>query len=270
MDEVLEFPPAGPGESEGRQQEIQRLDLLGDEETTRWDGLVELAATVGDAAAAWFSIVDGDQLVRVARTGVVEPRVNAKKALCTYTIGSGETLVVDDIDEHPFFSRHQPLADAFRPFRSYCGVAVQGLWCHEIIGTLVVADDKPRGFDQRQKRGMQLLAAQLHKQLRLRGQQLQLEANHRRLQRYASESVEMFRDIRSRAIDLAGALASDAGFIERLATKTEVEQAARDIACSSESITDIVEMAEGYVGWSRGRIKLMASQLEKLIEKKQA
>ena len=266
MGELFGFPPEIPGESKARQREVKQLELLADEGTARWEGVVELAALIGDTPAAWFCVVDGAHLVRIARTGDVEPRVRSKTAVCTYTIGSSGILVVDDIEEHPLLSRHKPLVDAFRPFRSYCGVAVQGLWRHESIGTLVVADDSPRAFDDQQQQGMQLLVDQLQQRLRLRGQDLQFDQHHRRLQRYSSESFEMFQDIRSKAIDLAGALVSDAGFIERLATKTEIKQAARDIADSSESITDILEMAQGYATWSRGRINLMASQLDKLIE----
>ena len=267
MDEPLEFPPPNnPNESQ-RIDELEALGLAGEQPFEAAERLVQRAGTTTDAPAAWFCVIDEDTRWFKSCVGFQTARTARRDALCAYTIAADDVLTVQDVSDHPFFATRGDFGEQPVEFRAYCGVPVRGGSRHHPIGTLAVADNTARPFEPPHRQTLGLLRDELELKVANHRLRVQLGEQARQIDDYAGEHTEMFHRMRSRLIDVAGAINSDAGFIQRLADRLEVQEAARDVVTSSEFIDDILQMAEGYVTYTGGRLELIASKLHELAER---
>ena len=266
MQRDFKFPPPTPPNEDHRLRELDSLDLLERSDDGKFDRLTQLSSLVTEAPKAWFGVIDDQCQLMHSVYGARRETIPRHDTLCAYTMLGNDPLVIEDIDDHYFFGTHSQFEELRHRIGSYMGVPVHGVFFRGTLGTLAVADEAPHRFDERHRRGLQMLRDELENQLKLRLLHRQLDEHRRRLQRLIDERKEMFRNIRSRAIDVAGVLQSDAGFIERLSDKQEIAEAARDIAASGESIEDILEMSEGYVMWSTGQLKMLSSKMAEFSE----
>jgi len=260
------FPPPTPPNEDHRLRELESLGLLERSDDREFERLTRLSSLVTEVPNAWFGIIDDDRQLMQSVHGTRRRTIPRHDTLCAYTVLSDTPLVIEDIDDHPFFGNDSRFEELRHRIGAYMGVPVRGVFFRGPLGTLAVADDASRRFDERHRQGLQMVRDELEQQLKLRLLHRQLGDHKQRLTRLIDERKEMFRNIRSRAIDVAGVLKSDAGFIERLSDRQEIAEAARDIADSGETIEDILEMSEGYVMWSTGQLKMLASKIDEFSE----
>lgn len=266
MDDSFEFPPPKPDNEQARLRQLGSLKLEGDEQLGRFDRLVQLATLVTEAPMGWFCLVGEKRLVFQSVWHIQIDELPRDESICAYTVLHNELLVVEDLESHSFFGNQKWVDDEPLQLGAYCGAPVRGVSRPEPVGVLAVGAPDSQKFDERQRRGLRLLRDELEIQLQLHVVRDKIGEQRKKIDRLVVERDEMFRSLRGRAIDVAGALRSDARFIERISQKTEVVEAARDVIAGSETLEDIVEMAEGYVMWSRGRLKMLSSRLSELAD----
>lgn len=104
---------------------------------------VRLAAAFYDTAVSAISIIDRDQQVFVARTGIEIWGTPRTDSLCAIAIQRpGEPLIVPDAREDPRFAR-MPSVIAPPRIRFYAGITIVDRSGYP-LGALCVFDDKPR------------------------------------------------------------------------------------------------------------------------------
>lgn len=264
MDDIFEFPPPKPPQEGVRLRQLTTIEAATANDQHAFDRITQLGALTADSNLAWFGLL-GDQYLRFrSRRGFELDEMNLDHSLCAYTAAADEVLMVEDVNQHPFFAQHEGLEKSPLALVSYLGVPVHGISSHDVIGVLAVADRQPRSFDDRQRRGLELMRDELESQLRLNVLCHRLHDQRHQLQKQARERRRLFDDLRNHTMNLAGSLRSDARFVERISERLEIAEAARDIVAGTEKLEELVEMAEGYVTFSSGQLKLLASQLGKL------
>lgn len=263
MEDIFVFPPPRPENESARLHQLSQLDFEAMKPRRSWSELTQLAASIADADAAWFCVITERTHRDQAVWGIDQRQIDRDRSLCAYTVAADQPLMVEDIRDHRFFGRHRQLYEAAEPFRAYCAVPIHGPAPPLALGTLAVADHNPRQYSAPVRSQLEMLGRQLETQLKLLVRRRQVRSHRRQLTEHLDESHKRFLNLRDKTLDLTGAIRSDARFIERLSRRSEIRQAARDIATSSESLEDLLAVAEGYTDWSRGKLKLMGSRLAK-------
>jgi GAF domain-containing protein len=107
---------------------------------------------------AAISLIDHDRLWFKARIGIDQSAAGSQRSLCGHAIDApNETLVVQDLDQHPVYAQRRRLL-GLRP-RFYAGVPLLSPEGHA-LGVLSVADVVPRMLAPPQLEGLRLLARQ--------------------------------------------------------------------------------------------------------------
>ena len=132
-----------------------------------FDDIVRLAVTVCDVPAASISLIDRERVWFKAQIGIDQPQVPRELSLCNHAIDApGRTLVVDDLAIDPIpAARRRRLGG--KPPRFYAGVPLLSPEGYA-LGTLCVADVRPRHLSDVQVESLELLARQTQHLLELR------------------------------------------------------------------------------------------------------
>lgn len=151
----------------GRLEALSNLWIAGTAAEPRFDTIAHLAAQLFDAPMAFITLVEKDMQRFKALHGISVPDIARSLSVCTHTIKSGETLVINDMLEDPRFSGN-PLVTGSPFIRFYAGtplITAEGFR----IGALCIADTVPRSdFNEHQKTTLKLLGALVMEQMRLR------------------------------------------------------------------------------------------------------
>ncbi|AWH29554.1 MULTISPECIES: EAL domain-containing protein [unclassified Stenotrophomonas maltophilia group] len=142
------------------------LNALGEISGASLDSLTELATHTFNVPVAFVSLLQIDRQRLVSRRGLAMSQTHIRDSICASTIGSAETLVIDDLLQHP---RHasNPLVAGEPHLRFYAGaplVARNGV----AIGAFCVMDDAPRTLSEAERRQLETLARAAMNELELR------------------------------------------------------------------------------------------------------
>lgn len=143
-------------------------DLLGARKDPAFERLAGLAAKLLDAPMALVTLIDGPHLHALGRVGppdLAKPgRTPAKDTFCRHAVASGETLVVEDAREHEL-TKGLAVVKSGKAL-AYAGVPLRldGV----VLGTLCVADSRPRAWKREEIALLEDLALSVRTELETR------------------------------------------------------------------------------------------------------
>jgi hypothetical protein len=151
-----------PAEQE-RLAALHRLGVVDAPAEDRFDRVVRLARQLFDVPTALVSLVDRDVVVHRAMVGFDERVVRREDSFCHTAVQADDLLVVEDASLDPRFADN-PYVTAPDGLRFYAGrplVAPGGFR----VGTLCIADHRPRRFDAESAGLLRDLASWVEKEL---------------------------------------------------------------------------------------------------------
>ncbi len=155
-----------------RMATLHETGLMNDTCEMEFTQLVTLAAEICGMPIAAFSVVS-EQIVRVkAAVGAPVGDIPRDGAFCAHVVQQREPLVVKDTLSDPIFCSLLPVTDG--GLRFYAGVPLSAP-NGQVLGTLCVADTKPRSLTTSQRAALDVLGVQLCTRIELRLQQRRLQ-----------------------------------------------------------------------------------------------
>lgn len=139
-------------------RELRSLDVLNTPPEEPYDGLVEIAAALFETPMAFLSLVDEDRQWFKAKVGVEMCGTGRDIAFCAHAVMGMRAMVVEDAALDPRFEDN-PLVTGEPRIRFYAGAPLVTS-AGEAVGTLCVADTKPRQFAPERIRLLERLARQ--------------------------------------------------------------------------------------------------------------
>ncbi|MDT0645122.1 ATP-binding protein [Zunongwangia sp. F260] len=123
-----------------------------------FDGLVKLISIICDVPVAIISMIDDQRQWYKAKTGIDSSEMPIKETFCQYTVVQDELLEIPDarLDERVKNNPHVTIEEGIR---FYAGMPLKASNGHN-IGTVCVADSKPRTLNKNQKTALKLLTNQ--------------------------------------------------------------------------------------------------------------
>ena len=148
--------PEKPANEAHRLEVLERYAILDTDPDASFDALTALAAFITDAPIALVSLVDRERQWFKSRVGVEATETARDVSLCGHVVANGEPLIVPDAAEDPRFADNPSvLGDPkVRFYTGYPLVAEEDV----VLGTLCVADTKPRELNSIQHRKLAMLA----------------------------------------------------------------------------------------------------------------
>ena len=125
---------------------LRSFQFLGTLPDESFDRFTRLVSRLLQAPVALISLIDADRQWIKSATGIAESEFPRGVAFCVHTICSSALTIVDDARQDARF-RDNPLVTADPGIRSYAGAPIVSPKGHA-IGTIAVADFKPRTFDE--------------------------------------------------------------------------------------------------------------------------
>jgi len=147
--------PVGPDE-ERRLAALHRLAMLDTPREERFDRLVEQACEIAATPIALVSLVDSERQWFKATAGFEAVETHRDQSFCAHAILAPHVFQVPDALEDPRFAENPAVAGPIR-VRFYAGVPL-ALVDGSRVGTLCVADHRPRLLDDRQVEALCRLA----------------------------------------------------------------------------------------------------------------
>jgi PAS domain S-box-containing protein len=141
--------PLPPDEAK-RLAALRALAILDTEDEERFDRITRVAARTFDAPIALVSLVDADRQWTKSRVGVTTKEVPRESSFCARAILGERDLVVPDTLVDPAFATNEQVVG--EPYlRFYAGHVIRGAGGHK-LGTVCVADTRPRSFGAEDRR----------------------------------------------------------------------------------------------------------------------
>ena len=150
----------------GRLAALRRYQILDTLPEAAFDELTLAAATLFSTPVGFIGFIDEDRQWFKARTGLDVVQVPRNASFCSHAILQRNPLVVEDAIKDKRFSDNELLV-LKRGLRFYAGTPLLSGDGHA-IGTLAIADRKPRSFSDRQRDALEVLGRQAMAQLELR------------------------------------------------------------------------------------------------------
>ena len=190
------MPIPKPANEDARLRRLQEYRILDTEPEKRFDDLAYLASYICGTPVAMISLIDVDRQWMKSVVGYPPLVLPRDISFCAHTILEPEMLVVEDATRDERFSKN-PLVAKEPSVRFYAGVPIfsyDGL----ALGSLCVLDRTPRRLSHEQLEALKSLSRQVHDQLELRRNLLELKDALRAQQRsqvLVQESEDRFRKI---------------------------------------------------------------------------
>src|SRR5688572_25903450 len=147
----------------GRVAALRRYQILDTLPEPAFDELALAAATLFSAPIGFIGFIDEDRQWFKARVGLHLAQIPRDLAFCSHTILQRDPLVIDDVTKDDRFDGNEPLA-AKRGLRFYAGTPLL-TGDGQAIGTLAIADRKPRSLSPSQRQSLEVLGRQVMVQL---------------------------------------------------------------------------------------------------------
>jgi sigma-B regulation protein RsbU (phosphoserine phosphatase) len=217
------IPPAVPANERERLADLHALELLDTPPEERFERIVRLAMEVFEVPIAYLALIDADRQWLKARCGIARGQTGREESFCGHTIlGTGPLIVPDTLDDPRF--RDNPLVVGDPGIRFYAGHPLAGPAGFN-VGTLCIADTRPRSLSDQQQAAFCQLAALAEHEVGL----VDLVATQRQL----LETKEALTTTQRR---LSRELADAAAFVQSMLppplTEGPVTTAHRLVACS--------------------------------------
>lgn len=151
----MKLPPI-PDYEPLRCEALQNLNLLDTPQEERFDRLTRLAQQLFNVRIALISLVDSDRQWFKSRLGLSAEQTPRSISFCGHAIASDETMVIENALEDDRFSDN-PLVTGDPKIRFYAGCPLREPGGH-LVGTLCIIDDKPRHFNDDERRSLRDLA----------------------------------------------------------------------------------------------------------------
>lgn len=192
-----------PIDESERLAELQALEILDTPSESRFDRIVELAARVFGVPIAYVALIDSDRQWLKSRCGIEVAQTSRDTSFCAHTILEEGPLIVPDTRLDPRF-QDNPLVVDEPHIRFYAGYPLAGPG-GRVVGTLCLADRKPRALDDGEIQILARLAAMVEHELGMvsviRAQhelletKTQLIAAQKRLAHELAEAAEYVRSL---------------------------------------------------------------------------
>jgi sigma-B regulation protein RsbU (phosphoserine phosphatase) len=160
---MLLAPP--PPDEAARIESLRALKILDTPHEERFDRITRLATEIFDVPLAYVSLIDTDRQWLKSAQGMNVCETNRDISFCGHAILGDETLVVPDTWKDPRF-QDNPLVRGEPRIRFYAGHPVSGPGGFK-VGTLCIADRRPRQLSEREKATLRDLAAVIERELSL-------------------------------------------------------------------------------------------------------
>ncbi|HEV3260784.1 MAG TPA: GAF domain-containing protein [Gemmataceae bacterium] len=156
--------PAPPDEAE-RLADLHALQILDTPAEERFDRIVSLAASVFDVPIAYIALIGADRQWFKAQCGLRVDETGREVSFCSHTILQHDPLIIPDATLDERF-RDNPLVLGDPYIRFYAGHPLRGPRGRN-VGTLCLADRRPRSLSGRQIGVLGQLAALAEHELRM-------------------------------------------------------------------------------------------------------
>jgi hypothetical protein len=158
---------------------LESLRVMDTPPEERFDRVVRLAQRLFDVPLVAVNLVDSDRQFTKAAVGSAIRNLPITHSLCAYTIKQPDVLQIQDLAQDPRFRDHPTANDPYR-LRFYAGAplsAPQG----QRVGTLCLADTKPRAMTESESALLRDLADWVEKELAIDEDLLRAAEVQRRL-----------------------------------------------------------------------------------------
>lgn len=142
---------------------VRRLGVLDTPPEERFDRVARLAQQLFHVPSAMVSLVDADRLFYKAHIGSAVTQIPRRHSFCSMAIAEPATFVVEDASADPRYSAN-PYVTGHPGLRFYAGQPLVDLGGQR-VGTLCVADDRPREFSAEDRALLRDLAQWVEKEL---------------------------------------------------------------------------------------------------------
>lgn len=251
------MPHSHPSEA-ARLAALTALDILDTPSEPRFDRFTRLAAMTFDVPIALVSLVDENRQWFKSRCGLDVSETPRSIAFCSYVVGLGEMLVIEDANCDPRFM-YNPLVTGDPFVRFYVGQPVfsEG----QAVGTLCIIDRQPRKFSDEQKACFRDLASLVEAEVNLArtaaarvvAEQALKALNTELDQRVEDRTVELNDKIEQLSVEMGRRKTAEASFIEADAWNRTIIASSYSGFIGSDSKGRILEWnpsAERIFGWS--------------------
>ena len=183
----------GMSEVEQRVRALEELHVLDTAAEPEFDDLVEIAAAICEVPVGLISLVAEKRQWFKASIGTTLRETTLEHSFCVHTLRAGDLMVVGDARQDERFATN-PMVTAENGVRFYAGVPIH---CAggPALGTLCVADVKPRQLSETQLSTLRVLARQVDARLELRSRRRAMEEAPRRSGRDAAPAFKKPGDV---------------------------------------------------------------------------
>lgn len=159
------LPAPIPSDDADRLASLHALRLLDTPAEERFDRIARLASRIFRTPIAYVALVDGDRQWFKAKCGVTVDETGREISFCGHTILGHETLIIRDTHLDDRF-HDNPLVTGEPYVRFYAGHPLAGP-NGKNVGTLCIADHRPRDFCEHDRQTLIELAAVVERELGL-------------------------------------------------------------------------------------------------------
>lgn len=150
------YAPAIPADEGARLATLHDLDILDTPADERFDRLTRLAAELFEVPIALVSLVDERRQWFKSVCGLEMRETPRDLSFCAHALNEPNLLMIEDTLKHPRFAEH-PLVIGEPYLRFYAGAIIRGP-DGQPLGTLCIADRRPRRLDARERASLRRLA----------------------------------------------------------------------------------------------------------------
>lgn len=140
---------------------IENLAAIGDRDD-RFERVVRMARRLFDVPVAAVNLVDDQQQVSLAQVGLTSRVRPVSESLCAIAVAEDRPVILPDAREVPEFAQH-PAVVSDEPAVFYAGRPLRA--DGHVVGTLCLADDRPRQFSEAEDRMLGDLATWVEQEL---------------------------------------------------------------------------------------------------------
>lgn len=191
------LPAPLPVNENERVRALREYDILDTLPEQEYQDIVQLAALICGTPIALVSLVDTDRQWFKAKVGLDASETSRETAFCAHALlQPDELLLVPDARRDPRFAEN-PLVKGAPNIHFYAGAPLKTSAGH-VLGTLCVADTKPRDLSPVQQEALFALSRQVISQLDIRVKLNELELAQRQLREVAAHQDRIKEEERTR------------------------------------------------------------------------
>lgn len=188
--------PGIPATEPERLRAVAATGVLDTPPEADFDAAGQLAAHISSAPIALVSLIDANRQWFKSCVGLDASEVPRELSFCGHVVTLDAPLVLPDTLEDPRFADH-PMVTGGLEIRFYAGFPLRSRDNH-VLGTLCVADTRPRSLDAGQLQALSLLATQVAAHLELRRTQREHQATTDQLRAALRDNQVLLQEVHHR------------------------------------------------------------------------